>query len=175
MWNVQLTFIKKWWTTYLMCKETSENNCPYSSLREHHLPSSCLTSVTNQWSRLPFLPNLKWASSRRPESKRSWSCGVRLVRPHPWTIIYFFCNLFSVQILKRWETIRVERLILHKCNFRHRILSAVARQGQLPSQQVPRHMRRRAVSHNPNRLPRRLRRSHIAIRHCSSSTTYFCS
>ena len=41
---------------------------------------------------------------------------------------------------------------------------AVARQGQLPSQQVPRHLRRRAVSHNPNRLPRRLRRAHVAIR-----------
>jgi len=32
--------------------------------------------------------------------------------------------------------------------------------GQLASQQVPRHMRRRAVSHNPARLPRRLRPAH---------------
>ena len=32
--------------------------------------------------------------------------------------------------------------------------------GKLASQQVPRHMRRRAVSHNPARLPRRLRTAH---------------
>ena len=32
--------------------------------------------------------------------------------------------------------------------------------GKLTSQQVPRHMRRRAVSHNPARLPRRLRPAH---------------
>ena len=32
--------------------------------------------------------------------------------------------------------------------------------GKLASQQVPRHMRRRAVSHNPARLPRRLRPAH---------------
>lgn len=34
------------------------------------------------------------------------------------------------------------------------------RQGQLASQQLPRHLRRRAVSHHPNRLPRRLRDKH---------------
>ncbi|CAB4067628.1 POP1 [Lepeophtheirus salmonis] len=38
------------------------------------------------------------------------------------------------------------------------------RRGQLPSQRVPHHMRRRAVSHNPNRLPRRLRDKHTKER-----------
>ena len=33
--------------------------------------------------------------------------------------------------------------------------------GKLASQQVSRRMRRRAVSHNPKRLPRRLRDAHI--------------
>jgi hypothetical protein len=36
------------------------------------------------------------------------------------------------------------------------------RQGALPSQHLPKHLRRRAVSHNPNRLPKRLRGRHIA-------------
>ena len=36
--------------------------------------------------------------------------------------------------------------------------------GKLASQQVPRHMRRRAVSHNPRRLPRRLRPAHNSQR-----------
>jgi len=36
--------------------------------------------------------------------------------------------------------------------------------GKLASQQVGRHMRRRAVSHNPKRLPRRLRSSHLSQR-----------
>jgi len=36
--------------------------------------------------------------------------------------------------------------------------------GKLASQQVPRHMRRRAVSHNPRRLPRRLRPAHSSQR-----------
>merc|ERR1719391_1046103 len=35
--------------------------------------------------------------------------------------------------------------------------------GLLASQQLPRHLRRRAVSHNPKRLPRRLRAKHAAI------------
>ena len=35
--------------------------------------------------------------------------------------------------------------------------------GLLASQQVPRHMRRRAVSHNPKRLPVRLRAKHAAV------------
>jgi len=36
--------------------------------------------------------------------------------------------------------------------------------GKLASQQVPKHMRRRAVSHNPRRLPRRLRPAHTSQR-----------
>ena len=36
--------------------------------------------------------------------------------------------------------------------------------GMLASQQVSRRMRRRAVSHNPKRLPRRLRGAHISQR-----------
>ena len=36
--------------------------------------------------------------------------------------------------------------------------------GGLASQQVTRRMRRRAVSHNPKRLPRRLRNAHISQR-----------
>ena len=39
-----------------------------------------------------------------------------------------------------------------------------AGQGMLASQQVPRRMRRRAVSHNPKRLPRRLRAAHLSQR-----------
>ena len=36
--------------------------------------------------------------------------------------------------------------------------------GMLASQQVTRRMRRRAVSHNPKRLPRRLRDAHLGQR-----------
>ena len=36
--------------------------------------------------------------------------------------------------------------------------------GQLASQQLPRHLRRRAVSHNPRRLPKRLRAKHLSER-----------
>ena len=39
-------------------------------------------------------------------------------------------------------------------------ISKSTKTGKLTSQQVPRHMRRRAVSHNPARLPRRLRTAH---------------
>ena len=39
--------------------------------------------------------------------------------------------------------------------------------GGLASQQVTRRMRRRAVSHNPKRLPRRLRNAHISQRNKS--------
>ena len=39
-------------------------------------------------------------------------------------------------------------------------ISKSSKSGKLASQQVPRHMRRRAVSHNPARLPRRLRTAH---------------
>ena len=40
-------------------------------------------------------------------------------------------------------------------------VSKSAATGKLASQQVTRRMRRRAVSHNPKRLPRRLRESHV--------------
>ena len=40
-------------------------------------------------------------------------------------------------------------------------VSKSASTGKLASQQVTRRMRRRAVSHNPKRLPRRLRESHV--------------
>ena len=36
--------------------------------------------------------------------------------------------------------------------------------GLPASQQLPRHLRRRAVSHNPKRLPRRLRAAHLSQR-----------
>lgn len=42
-------------------------------------------------------------------------------------------------------------------------------QGQGAAQQLARHLRRRAVSHNPNRLPRRLRDRHIAEREKSNN------
>merc|ERR1719210_2676537 len=44
--------------------------------------------------------------------------------------------------------------------------------GKLASQQVSRRMRRRAVSHNPKRLPRRLREAHVNQRNkgCTAST-----
>ncbi len=48
---------------------------------------------------------------------------------------------------------------------------AQPRQGQAAAQQLPRHLRRRAVAHNPNRLPRRLRQRHCAERQKSSSAS----
>ena len=42
-------------------------------------------------------------------------------------------------------------------------------QGQGAAQTLPRHLRRRAVSHHPNRLPRRLRDKHVAEREKSSN------
>lgn len=39
-------------------------------------------------------------------------------------------------------------------------LSTDVKHGKLASQQVPNHMRRRAISHDPRRLPRRLREKH---------------
>ena len=47
--------------------------------------------------------------------------------------------------------------------------SAAPRQGQSAAQQLPRHLRRRAVSHHPNRLPRRLRQRHCAERDKSNA------
>ena len=42
--------------------------------------------------------------------------------------------------------------------------SGAPRQGNAAHQQLPHHLRRRAVSHHPNRLPRRLRQRHLAAR-----------
>ena len=52
-------------------------------------------------------------------------------------------------------------------------VSKSASTGKLASQQVTRRMRRRAVSHNPKRLPRRLRESHVNQRNkgCTSANT----
>ena len=48
-------------------------------------------------------------------------------------------------------------------------LSKSSATGKLASQQVTRRMRRRAVSHNPKRLPRRLRESHVNQRNKGST------
>ena len=44
------------------------------------------------------------------------------------------------------------------------IISDIPCQGAAAAQQLPKHLRRRAVSHNVNRLPRRLRSRHNAER-----------
>ena len=49
-------------------------------------------------------------------------------------------------------------------------VSKGASTGKLASQQVTRRMRRRAVSHNPKRLPRRLRESHVNQRNKGCTT-----